>query len=88
MDKKEVRVLIKCRFLKGKNTVEARTWLDADFSDTAPGKSIIKDWPQLATFTPLTGRMASTAEINRRHSKFVRIRDNWDHLSSKYPSQP
>ncbi|KAF7267808.1 hypothetical protein GWI33_019001 [Rhynchophorus ferrugineus] len=34
MDKKEFRVLIKYCFLKGKNTVEAKTWLDA----TAPGQ--------------------------------------------------
>ncbi|KAF7286093.1 hypothetical protein GWI33_007742 [Rhynchophorus ferrugineus] len=44
MDKKEFRVLIKYCFLKGKNTVEAKTWLDAEFLDTVPGKSIIKDW--------------------------------------------
>ncbi|KAF7275975.1 hypothetical protein GWI33_011047 [Rhynchophorus ferrugineus] len=37
MDKKEFRVLIKYCFLKGKNTVQAKTWLDADFPDTAPG---------------------------------------------------
>ncbi|KAF7265165.1 hypothetical protein GWI33_021358, partial [Rhynchophorus ferrugineus] len=28
MDKKEFRVLIRYCFLKGKNTVEAKTWLD------------------------------------------------------------
>lgn len=44
MDKKEFRVLIKYCFLKGKNTVEAKTWLDNEFPDTAPGKSTIKDW--------------------------------------------
>ncbi|KAF7276887.1 hypothetical protein GWI33_009684 [Rhynchophorus ferrugineus] len=44
MDKKEFRVLIKYCFLKGKNTVEAKTWLDAEFPDPAPGKSTIKDW--------------------------------------------
>ncbi|KAF7279516.1 hypothetical protein GWI33_007098 [Rhynchophorus ferrugineus] len=44
MDKKEFRVLIKYFFLKEKNTVEAKTWLDAEFPDTAPGKSTIKDW--------------------------------------------
>ncbi|KAF7282537.1 hypothetical protein GWI33_002571 [Rhynchophorus ferrugineus] len=44
MDKKEFSVLIKYCFLKGKNTVEAKTWLDAMFPDTAPGKSTIKDW--------------------------------------------
>ncbi|KAF7272699.1 hypothetical protein GWI33_014544 [Rhynchophorus ferrugineus] len=44
MGKKEFRVLIKYCFLKGKNTVEAITWLDAEFPDTAPGISTIKDW--------------------------------------------
>ncbi|KAF7264559.1 hypothetical protein GWI33_023055, partial [Rhynchophorus ferrugineus] len=43
MDKKEFRVLIKYCFLKGKNTIEARTWLDAEFSDIAPVRSTIKD---------------------------------------------
>ncbi|KAF7262961.1 hypothetical protein GWI33_003794, partial [Rhynchophorus ferrugineus] len=43
MDKKEFPVLIKYCFLKGKNTVEAKIWLDAEFPDTAPGKSNIKD---------------------------------------------
>ncbi|KAF7277448.1 hypothetical protein GWI33_007268 [Rhynchophorus ferrugineus] len=42
MDKKKFRVLIKYCFLKGKNTVKAKTWLDADFLDTARGKSTIK----------------------------------------------
>ncbi|KAF7284428.1 hypothetical protein GWI33_022210 [Rhynchophorus ferrugineus] len=44
MDKKEFRVLIKYCFLKEINTVEAKTWLDVEFPDTAPGKSTIKDW--------------------------------------------
>ncbi|KAF7274313.1 hypothetical protein GWI33_013019 [Rhynchophorus ferrugineus] len=43
MDKKKFRVLIKYCFLKGKNTVEAKTWLDVEFPDTTPGKSTIKD---------------------------------------------
>ncbi|KAF7277769.1 hypothetical protein GWI33_009190 [Rhynchophorus ferrugineus] len=44
MDKKEFRVMIKYCFLKGKNTVEAKTWLDAKYPDTALRKSTIKDW--------------------------------------------
>ncbi|KAF7268073.1 hypothetical protein GWI33_018771 [Rhynchophorus ferrugineus] len=44
MDKKEFRVLIKYCFVKGKNTVQAKTWLDAEFPDTTPGKSTIKYW--------------------------------------------
>ncbi|KAF7285485.1 hypothetical protein GWI33_010583 [Rhynchophorus ferrugineus] len=34
MDKKEFRMSIKHCFLKGKNTVEAKTWLDAEIPDT------------------------------------------------------
>ncbi|KAF7269045.1 hypothetical protein GWI33_017884 [Rhynchophorus ferrugineus] len=44
MDKNEFRVLIKYCFLKGKNTVEAKTWLNTEFPYTTPGKSTIKDW--------------------------------------------
>ncbi|KAF7272858.1 hypothetical protein GWI33_014394 [Rhynchophorus ferrugineus] len=44
MDKKEFRVLIKYCFLKGKNTLEAKTWINAQFPDTIRGKSTIKDW--------------------------------------------
>ena len=44
MEKKEFRVSIKYCFLKGKNTVEAKTWLDNEFPDSAPGKSTIIDW--------------------------------------------
>ncbi|KAF7269336.1 hypothetical protein GWI33_017629 [Rhynchophorus ferrugineus] len=43
MDKKEFRLLIKHCFLKGKNIVEAKTRPDAEFPDTALGKSTIKD---------------------------------------------
>ncbi|KAF7272857.1 hypothetical protein GWI33_014394 [Rhynchophorus ferrugineus] len=43
MDKKEFRVLIKYCFLKGKNTLEAKTWINAQFPDTIRGKSTIKD---------------------------------------------
>ncbi|KAF7267974.1 hypothetical protein GWI33_018850 [Rhynchophorus ferrugineus] len=44
MDKKRFRVLIKYCFLKRKNTVEAKTWLDAKIPGTIPGKSTTKDW--------------------------------------------
>ncbi|KAF7276824.1 hypothetical protein GWI33_009746 [Rhynchophorus ferrugineus] len=44
MYKKEFHVLIKYCFLKGKNTVEAKTWLDAEFPDTAAPKSAMKYW--------------------------------------------
>lgn len=44
MEKQEFRVLIKHCFLVGKNTVEAKQWLDKHYSDSAPGKSTIKDW--------------------------------------------
>lgn len=44
MDKKEFRVLIKYCFLKGKNTVETKSWLDKEFSGSTPGKPTIIDW--------------------------------------------
>ncbi|KAF7270938.1 hypothetical protein GWI33_016128 [Rhynchophorus ferrugineus] len=44
MDNKQFRVLIKYCFLKGKNTVETKTRLDAQFSDTVPGKPTIENW--------------------------------------------
>ncbi|KAF7279368.1 hypothetical protein GWI33_007312 [Rhynchophorus ferrugineus] len=50
MDKKELRVLIKYCFLKGKNIVEAKTWVDAEFPDTTPGKSTIKDCDENPNF--------------------------------------
>ena len=37
-------MLIKHSFLMGKNTVEAKQWLDKRYGDTAPGKSTIIDW--------------------------------------------
>ncbi|XP_018350174.1 PREDICTED: putative uncharacterized protein FLJ37770 [Trachymyrmex septentrionalis] len=44
MEKKEFRVLIKHCFLMGKNTVEAKQWLDKHYGTSAPGKSTIIDW--------------------------------------------
>ncbi|KAM8718055.1 hypothetical protein ACLKA7_004715 [Drosophila subpalustris] len=44
MEKAEFRVLIKHCFLTGKNTVEAKTWLNKHYEDSAPGKSTICDW--------------------------------------------
>ena len=44
MDKKEFRVLIKHCFLMGKNTVEAKQWLDKRYGDSASGKSTIIVW--------------------------------------------
>ncbi|XP_040566411.1 histone-lysine N-methyltransferase SETMAR-like [Lepeophtheirus salmonis] len=43
MDKKEFRMLI-TDYLKGKNIVEEKTWLDTEFPDTSLGKSTIQDW--------------------------------------------
>ncbi|KAF7281320.1 hypothetical protein GWI33_004811 [Rhynchophorus ferrugineus] len=57
MDKKKLRVLIKYCFLKGKNIVEAKTWFDAEFPDTARGKSTIKDW-----YAKFTHREMSTED--------------------------
>lgn len=36
--------MIKYCFLKGKNTVEAKAWLDQEFPGSAPAKSTIIDW--------------------------------------------
>lgn len=44
MDKKQLCVLIKHCFLMGKNTIEAKQWLDKHYGDSAPGKSTIIDW--------------------------------------------
>ena len=44
MNKKEFRVLTKHCFLMGKNTVEAKQWLDKPYGDSAPVKSTIIDW--------------------------------------------
>ena len=44
MDKKEFRMLIKHYFLIGKNTVEAKQWLDKCYGDSVSGKSTIIDW--------------------------------------------
>ncbi|KAF7280088.1 hypothetical protein GWI33_006419 [Rhynchophorus ferrugineus] len=43
MNKKEFRLLLKYCFLKGKNIIEAKIWLETEFPDTAPGNSTIKD---------------------------------------------
>ena len=42
MDKKEFRVFIKNCFSAKKNSVEAKSWLDKHYSDSAPGKSTIE----------------------------------------------
>ena len=44
MNKNGFRVLIKYCILVGKNTVEAKQWLDKRYGDSAPGKSTIIDW--------------------------------------------
>lgn len=44
MDEKEFRVLIKHCFLMGKNTVQAKQWLDKCYSDSAPSATTVKRW--------------------------------------------
>jgi len=44
MNKKEFRVLIKHCFLMGKNTTDAKKWLDKRYEDSAPGKSTVIEW--------------------------------------------
>ncbi|XP_071745443.1 uncharacterized protein [Lepeophtheirus salmonis] len=44
MDSKQFRVLILNAFLKGKNTVQAKAWLEKCYPDSAPSKTTIKRW--------------------------------------------
>ena len=44
MDKNEFSVLIKHCLLIGKNTFEAKQWLDKRYRDSAPGKATIIVW--------------------------------------------
>lgn len=44
MEKSEFRVLIKHCFLMGKNTVEAKQWLDKCYGTSAPANSTVKYW--------------------------------------------
>ena len=42
MEKAEFHVLIKYYFLMGKNTVQAKQWLDKCHSDSAPSETMVK----------------------------------------------
>ena len=44
MENSEFCVLIKHCFLMGKNTVQAKQWLDKCYSDSAPLKTMVKRW--------------------------------------------
>lgn len=44
MEKSEFRVLIKHCFLMGKNTVQAKQWLDKCYSDSAPSRQMVEKW--------------------------------------------
>ncbi|GAB1865702.1 Histonelysine Nmethyltransferase SETMARlike [Hydra vulgaris] [Camponotus japonicus] len=44
MDSKEFRVLIKHCFLMGKNTVQAKEWLDKRYSTSSPSYPTVKKW--------------------------------------------
>ena len=44
MEKSEFCVLIKHCFLMGKNTVQAKQWLDKCYSDSAPSETMVKRW--------------------------------------------
>ncbi|KAF7274929.1 hypothetical protein GWI33_012407 [Rhynchophorus ferrugineus] len=72
MDKKEFRLLIKYCFLKGKNTVEAKTWLDAKLPDTAPGKSTINDWIY---------NFRGTKKKSPNLTAFLIVEQSWSQLS-------
>ena len=44
MEKSEFQVLIKHCFLMGKNTVQAKQWLDKCYLDSAPSETTVKRW--------------------------------------------
>ena len=44
MEKPKFRALIKHCFLIGKNTVQAKQWLDKCYSDSAPPETMFKRW--------------------------------------------
>ena len=44
MDQKQFRVLILHCFLMGKNTVQAKQWLEKCYGDSAPSETTIKRW--------------------------------------------
>uniref|UniRef100_A0A1B0G5T2 Uncharacterized protein n=1 Tax=Glossina morsitans morsitans TaxID=37546 RepID=A0A1B0G5T2_GLOMM len=44
MEKSEFRVLIKHCFLMGKNTVQAKQWLDKCYLDSAPSRQMVEKW--------------------------------------------
>ena len=44
MEKSEFCVLIKHCFLMGKNSVQAKQWLDKYYSESAPSESTVKSW--------------------------------------------
>ena len=44
MEKSEFRVLIKHSFLIGKNTVQAKQWLDKCYSGSVPPETTVKRW--------------------------------------------
>ena len=44
MEKSEFHVLIKHCFLTGKNTVQAKQWLDKCYSDSALSETMVKRW--------------------------------------------
>ena len=44
MEKSEFCALIKHCFLMGKNTVQAKQWLDKCYSDSALSKTMVKSW--------------------------------------------
>jgi hypothetical protein len=54
MVKKEFRVLMNHCFLAKKITVQARPWLDKQYTDSAPAKSTVEKW--FAKFKRGSGR--------------------------------
>jgi len=44
MEKSEFRVLIKHCFLMGKNTVQAKQWLDKCYGESSPSRQMVEKW--------------------------------------------
>ena len=60
MEKDEFRVLIKYCFLKGKNTVQTKSWLDQEFPDSSPSTGTVEYW-----FRQFRTGRASTSDAER-----------------------
>ena len=68
MEKSEFCVLIKHRFLMGKNTVQAKQWFDKCYSDSAPMETMVKRW-----YADLKCDCTNTMMINAQVAKIQQL---------------